>query len=310
MTKRTAYLSPSNLGGLHAYREVSRIIDEVGERYNSELPTLNVDALFGASMVQSGVDRFMLLQSERDTIGDSKFIDDKTDTIAPKEIDDLYRVVFDVVDSQTIGRRDDESRSTASLAGHLVDLIVAARYRMSLVVTLPPADLEEYRQFLRPEFFAAIEILFSNLETEVAATPVPQSAIKASDVRRLNSILSSDLFVDYRDAQTAIDNPRTVIAENVKRASSTARSLTRGFSDQLSLQSLVLSGLSITGYAIELFMGKLPATAISPFKRVYQSYFIDDHRVLIYDFSAIWSRSFSQQLEPWAREYRDAKTKA
>lgn len=271
MTKRTAYISPGNLGALHAFREVSRIIDDISRKHEAMPPSLDVDTLFGGTMVQSGVDRFLVVDSDHDTVSQSAFIDDMTDTIAPKDMDELYRVMHDVVESQTIRKPANNERGPLPLAGLLVDLVVASRYRTSLVLALPMSDVDAYRPFLRPEFCAALEVFFSGIESTVAAMPVPQITASASDVRRLHSIIKSDLFRDYRDAQLIIDDPKKSLPDNVQRVSSTARELTRGFSDQISLQSLVLSGLSVTGYAIEVFLGKLPATAIAPFKRIFQS---------------------------------------
>lgn len=170
-------------------------------------------------------------------------------------------------------------------------------------------DLDVYRPFLRPEFLAALEVLFSSFESNVATLPVRQSSARSSDLQRFYSIMKSNLFNDYRNAHLVIDDPKKSLSDHVRQVSATARELTRGYSDQISLQSLVLSGLSVTGYAVELFLGKLPATAVSPFKHIFQSYFIDDHRVVMYDFGTVWSLAFRQQIEALVQTYPDTSSK-
>jgi hypothetical protein len=49
MTKRTAFISPGNLGALHAFREVSRIIDDISRKHEAVPPSLDVDTLFGGT---------------------------------------------------------------------------------------------------------------------------------------------------------------------------------------------------------------------------------------------------------------------
>lgn len=90
MTKRTALLSTRNLGALDAYREILRTIDDSSLSHKRVSPLLDVDILLSGTMVQSGVDRFLVFEPDRAVIGSSQFINKMTDTISLKGIEELY----------------------------------------------------------------------------------------------------------------------------------------------------------------------------------------------------------------------------
>jgi hypothetical protein len=95
--------------------------------------------------------------------------------------------------------------------------------------------------------------------------------------------------------------------EQIRHMEDTARNLTFGFSDYLSIHNLVLSGISITGKAVESFLGSLPAAVLSPFQTFLEAYFSDDHRVVVYDFHGVWHAQFEQQIHRLVERERHSK---
>jgi hypothetical protein len=291
MPSRTVLVPPGSLGALDAFRMVSRDMAKI-----SGLQPLNIDALFAGQIVQAGIDRFLIYEKTKFGGKPSSLIASKTEVIAPRDLMTLYRRVSEVVDAQTVKKPDKKETLLMSLSGRIVDLVVAARYRTSLVLALPFEDISRYKPYLRPEFFSALDTFFGSLEIDASAVSLPRSVAKASDIKRLKKLLESDLFSEYSSAHQALELPQKRLHDQVSHVSSTARELTRGYSDYLTLDSLVISGLSITGYAIELFLGKLPATLLKPFKALFETYYSADHRVILYDFHSVWSNVFRDQI--------------
>ena len=263
----------------------------------SGLPGLNVDALFGGTIIQAGIDRFLVYDKTKGIGTKSHFIASKTDLIKPRNLTTLYRQVADVVDAQTTRKPPKKETLLWGLAGRIVDLVVAARYRTSLVLALPFEDVSQYKPYLRPEFFAALETFFGSVEMDASSVSLPQSALKAGDIERLHKLLKSDLFRQYSSAHRALERVENRLHDQVSQVSSTARELTRGYSDYLTLDSIVISGLSITNYAMELFLGKLPAAILKPFQSLFETHFSGDHRVILYDFHSVWSKAFKDEIQ-------------
>src|SRR5207302_9865149 len=116
------------------------------------------------------------------------------------------------------------------------------------------------------------------------------------DIGRFENLIKSDLFSSYSHAHQLLEQSQASLQSQLQRVESTARQLTYGFSDYLTLKNIIVSGLSITGTAMELFLGKLPAAAVTAFKSLFESYYRDDHRVIIYDFEGIWHNVFHEQI--------------
>lgn len=290
MEQRTVLIPPSSMGALDALRGVFSDIAQI-----SNQAPLNIDSLFASTIFQAGIDRFLTFGDTHSEHAPPQFITERTSVIQPPDLNDIYRRLHSVFESQLLHKPDRDSR-VLSVPGLITDLIIAARYRTSLVTTLPLEDISDHRDILRPEFFAALECFFASLEHDAAAIPLPKTAARVTDIHRLQTVLGSDLFTHYSRAHHSLEEPKNEMHQQLRRVEDAARNLTRGFSDYLSIHNLVLSGFSITGKAVELFLGSLPASVLAPFQTLLEAYFTTDHRVVIYDFHAVWHAQFENQI--------------
>ena len=305
MSSRTVLIPPGSVGTLDACRMIFRDIAKL-----THAPAVDVEALMASTVLQAGVDRFLVYSRLRSDIGRSSFVRGRTETLDPSGLDALYRTVSDAVRSQFVSDPPETSRiSPHALAGQIVDLVIASRYRTSLMLGMPFIEISEYRPFLRPAFFVALESFLGTVEVEASAIPLPRRVAKASAVKRFHTLIGSDLFESYSEAHQHLQLPRSDFQRQAKRVSSAARKLTFGFSDSVSLQTLALSGLAVTSDLIDTFLGKLPATAIRPFRELFEAYFTSDHRVVIYDFHSVWWRSFHEQIAPIVEAVRNEREK-
>ena len=301
MQQRTVLVPPSSLGALDALRMVFSDIADI----SGQTP-LNIDALFASTIFQAGIDRFLTFGDTPSDYTPARFISDRTSTIEPPDLNDFYRRIHAVFESQFVRPPNRDSR-IFTLPSLIVDLVIAARYRTSLVTTLPLEDISNFRDVLRPEFFASLERFFASLEHDAAGVPLPRSTVRTADIDRIRTVLDSDLFTDYSRAHHALESPVTEMRIQIRRVEDAARNLTRGFSDYLSIRNLVLSGLSITGKTIELFLGSLSASVLAPFKNFFESYFSADHRVVIYNFYDVWHAQFEKQIQRLLELERQSK---
>jgi hypothetical protein len=301
MKQRTVLISPWNQGSLDALRGV--FLDLASVRGESPV---NFDALFASAIFQAGIDRFLTFGDISEENTPARFITDRTSTIKPDNVRELYGRIRTVFESQLLHPPDLDSR-VLRLSSFIVDLGVAARYRTSLLTTRPLEDISNFRDSLRPELFAALERFFATLEHNAAAVPLPTTAVRTNDVDRLRQILDSDLFTHYSTAHGDLEQSHIEMRQQIRRVEDTARNLTRGFSDYLSIRNLVLSGLTITGQAVELFLGALPASLLAPFKKFLEAYVSADHRVIIYDLYDAWHPHFESQIQRLTEHNRQSK---
>jgi len=305
MSSRTVLIPASSVGTLDACRIIFRDIAKL-----THAPAVDVEALMAATVLQAGVDRFLVYSKLGREIGRTSFVRGRIETLDPSGLDALYRTVSDAVRSQFVRKPPEKSRiSPSALAGDIVDLVIASRYRTSLMLGMPFIEISEYRQFLRPAFFAALESFLGTVEVEASAVPLPRRIAKASAVKRFHTLIESDLFCSYSAAHRQLQLPQSDFQVQAKRVSSAARKLTFGYSDSVSLQTLALSGLAVTSDLIDAFLGKLPAAAIKPFRDLFEAYFISDHRVVIYDFHSVWWKSFHEQIVPLVEAVRNNSDK-
>lgn len=298
MQQRTVLISPYSMGALDALRSVFSDIAKVGKQ-----EPLNIDALFASTIFQAGIDRFLTLGDSPSDHRPAQFIAERTSIIKPPDLNDLYGRIGSVFESQQRSKRDKNDR-VRHVSGLIVDLIVAARYKTSLVTTLPLEDISDYKDTLQPEFFTALECFFASFEHDAAAVPLPKTVARVVDIHRLQTILNSDLFTDYSRTHNGLEEPKTKMHQQLRRVEDAARNLTQGFSDYLSIRNLVISGLSITGKAVEAFLGTLPASVLAPFQKFLEAYFSTDHRVIIYDFYGVWRAHFEGEIRRLVEQER------
>ena|SRR5690606_17357863 len=139
---RQAIISPHTLGAISAYRMVIRDISEVlGD------PVIDMQRLFYAVMIQSGIERFQLPESPSDDSPIPTALSERISRVSFEALDPTLKGLHSVVTGamRADACAESQRREVQDLAFFLQDLYVAASFRRPDVPPLSVAGLFRVR---------------------------------------------------------------------------------------------------------------------------------------------------------------------
>lgn len=290
---RQAIISPRTLGTISAYRMVIKDISEVlGD------PVIDMQRLFYAVMIQSGIERFKLPEVPAEESPVPTMLAERISRVSFKELDPTLREVYRVVSGATSSDSctDSERREVQELASFLQDLFVAAAFRRPIVTAQKIPKIDSLQRILREDMLAVVSGLLESLQLITVDTPLAKLELPKSQLSKFQDVLRSDLFAPYAESQALLETSDSGLA-GASLIGLRARNLVDAFPAQLELKKTAISALHALPSVIEAMAGKVLGAVAKPFVSTLESAISHQSRILVYSFHPVWSQVWGSKLD-------------
>lgn len=290
---RQAIISPQTLGAISAYRMVIKDISEVlGD------PIIDMQRLFYAVMIQSGIERFQLPEMPAEESPVPTALAERVSRVSFKELDptlrEVYRVVLGATSSDSC--TDSERREIQDLASFLQDLYVAAAFRRPIVTAQKIPKVDSLQGILREDMLAVVSGLLEALQLITVDTPLARVELPKSELSKFQDVLRSDLFAPYVESQALLEKSGSGLA-GASLIGLRARNLVDAFPAQLELKKTAVSAMHALPSVIEAMAGKVFGAVAKPFVSTLESAISHQSRILVYSFHPVWRQVWDSKLD-------------
>lgn len=290
---RQAIISPHTLGAISAYRMVIRDISEVlGD------PVIDMQRLFYAVMIQSGIERFQLPESPSDDSPIPTALSERISRVSFDALDPTLKGLHSVVTGamRADACAESQRREVQDLAFFLQDLYVAASFRRPIVTAQKVPDIEKLQEILREDMLLVVSGLLKSLELITVDTPVAKVELPKSQLSSFQDVLRSDLFAPYAESQALLENTSSE-TNGMSLVGRRARELVSVFPAQLDLKKTGISALHALPAVIEVMAGRVFGAVAKPFVTTLESAISRRSRLLVYSFHPVWRQVWDSKLD-------------
>jgi hypothetical protein len=295
--RRRIFLGPAQMGHLQGIDDVlnnPKIMEYL------ELPKIDLSGIFFSTMIQCGVEEFVLVSnSYREVLGDlnSDFLSNRV--VFDKNLFETYlgihcKVLYQFAEYEEDESLDEKDKSELfKTETFLADLLFQMKTNLGSASIFKggPPDLKRLKTILSPEMYYPLQNLFSSYETDNLRLPLPTQSILHQNIKNYEKIIDSDIFSKYSLAHQNLQNNKLPKSTALKQICYNANKLQIRFQRYLSLKELAISSFNKIPIGAELFGGKIGGLAaeglLKLFEPLYKNGLSNNQRHIRYEFSEI-----------------------
>jgi hypothetical protein len=274
-------IGPFQLSVLNGAAEALKIAETVTHQ-----PSADLEGIFYATAFQAGVDEFIVPEFKDKPIATSDFLANRTKYLSSersKKHSNLVRAAFSAYLPDAWARNDEYS-PIWSLSAFVVEILDAMSEGASVLSPWGIPDMAEAEALLPSELAIPLSNLLSSVSNLQAPSPIQQKALPTEDVRRFNEIISSDLFLKYVSAQSALDDSERPLEKALSVVVSTSRQVFSHNKQLLALRRTGIGVLQVTPKIVDAAFGKLPGALDEVAAKLGFNLMESRRRLVIYDF--------------------------
>jgi hypothetical protein len=290
---RQAIISPHTVGAISAYRMVIKDISEaLGD------PIIDMQRLFYAVMIQSGIERFQLPEIPSDDSPIPPSLSERISRVSFESLDPTLKGLHSVVTGAISSASCTESqrREVQELAFFLQDLYVAASFRRPIVTAQKVPEIERLQGILREDMLLVVAGLLNSLQLITVDTPLAKVELPKKQLSSFQDVLRSDLFAPYAESQAQLETTKSD-STGLSLVGRRARDLVDAFPAQLDLKKTGISALHALPTVIEAMAGKILGAIAKPFVSTLESAISHESRLLVYSFQPVWRQVWDSKLD-------------
>jgi hypothetical protein len=254
---------------------------------------LAIEKCFYASAFQAGLDYFVVDAFPADHTLPYEFIRKrlvKSKYGASIEAYELVHRAFQSRFPDNYSERESPSSDYSGaqrIEGFVSDLIIAMKNRSALVSVPPIPTHEEVDAFLPPELAMPISLLLTSLTPYEQKVPIPSRTLQVDDLKRLTTLLDSDLFAHYTEVCSDLDKTDVAAASAIERIRRRGEALVTHADRMLSLKTAAMQLLTLVPKVVDLAFGKLPGALAQFAANAANDIHATRRRLVIYEFNPL-----------------------
>ena len=290
---RTALITPHSLGALEAYRMVITDISEVlGD------PHVDIERLFFATMIQSGVEAFIVPEHYRAGLEDWTFIRQR---IEKRDYSRVETVAVELENLFTRTKRaslsDKDEKALRDITTLIQELYIAAEFRRPIVTVLGKPPVDRVRDVLREDVATVVEELLRQVATIGIEAPVVKMEVEKVTLARFRAIVESDAFGTYIERHELFETLSQRLPSAAERVSLQTRALVRTFPSVVAFRNIAVRALDVVPQLVDLVGGKALGAAAKPFATALSAALGREQRLVAYSFYPTWRRIWEGKLD-------------
>jgi len=266
--KRSVIISPYQYGYFSGVEHV----------FNEFVPTVNLKRIFFSTMIQGGIQEF-LLQDDQNKVN---FLSNHIKQFSSEHYEEVGRVLNDLFRYfLPEGYENDKKYKEVVLyKQYLYELISSMKMNKSFVLMSESPKLEYIKNLIPPDLFIPIENLVCRFESDTPQLPLPSQSIPHKDISIFYDLINSELFSEYAQNHNELENTNSSITKLVESGSN----FYKKYIEYLELKKLSISLLEISPNLIDTFFGKIPGHIADFFARLFTDQLNLQKRVIVYHF--------------------------
>lgn len=324
MRNRTVLLTPGGIEQMNILKALVFMGDHI-----ARTSRLDIDRVFYSAMMQSGVNRFALVQGEHlytspkdfkftlevgsrnlpvvmnnfTSLPQSQFLR-KRINLCPNA---MWSRVFKIVSAPFDASLPPEYKTSSgysevrNLLDNIAGMCLAMDRKNSLVDITPVSrwKISRIAKLLPPELVIPTRNLLKQFQPERARLPVPKRSLASEDLKTLIDIFQSDLFLEYASRQSDLETATIARGTVLSKISDKAMELFNKHIDLIELRDSALSILSVTPKIIDTVFGKFPGTLAEELAKRAQALLADQRRLVLYDSNDLFGILMNDRLTRW-----------
>jgi len=282
---KKGFLSPYEMGALTAFSDITNVVANTAAN-KQQKPNKNIENIFYATAFQSGIENFVLIQTDKQYLSTSSFVLDHLSFLPQKKYFKSQDTIKNAFDNNlpTNWRQNKNFADVVRLQYFLGDLLIAANSKSSLLLVLKMPNIEEMKKYLPSTIYFPTQNLLLSIQKETVMLPIPRLIIELDDIKRYQELLTSGLFVEYSKAQLELET-NIDSSQALKNVAQSGKRLFSRYSSSLILRKTAIGTLSFTPQLIETAFGKLPGVLSDMACKVGLQLLVQKRKLIIYNYN-------------------------
>jgi len=280
--ERKLILTPTDVAYLYGFQDGLKD----SPLYNKSIP-IDIPHCFLSIITMSGVDciQSMIPLKDTDTTLIKKLVKKPSVTDWFNSLKQISEI-FNMYKSPKMSKP--KKRDLFLYENTTTQLLFAMKSKSSVLIISDPKK-SKYKSHLPPELTIPFEFLFTSIQSKDAQLPIIQYDTPKKDIRKLLDILSSNEFRAYKEAQSEIENKKTLTSKTINLIEKAGKDLYHKNKKYVALKESVVKALPLSSKVIELFFGKLPGVLAESASKIIVDYLRLHNTIPIYNAESISS---------------------
>jgi len=287
------YLSPYQVGHIEGLEKAMSFMSEMFLGRPS-----GIEAVFYASLFQTGVSKLVVPQSVLKEVPSSDFVQGRTEAIDPQISDHDYKVVKSIF-SQYLPEdyfRHEKYSDVWTLEVLLSDLCVGLRQNIGILFPGPIPQKESLRGILPPELLVPAYNLIDAIQESSASGPFPRYEVQKTDIELYQDILNSNLFIEFCDAHEPLAYQNLSVEKCLPKIHRLAVAVQDKYLDHLKISKIALSLLPIVPRVVDKIFGAFPGVLAEHLTTITKPILENRRRLVLYDTSKLSTELMSSTM--------------
>jgi len=181
-------------------------------------------------------------------------------------------------------QKNDEYASVWGLQSFFCELFIAMEEKSSLVTIAGWPNIEELEPLLPSEVIVPFSNFTSSVEEIFVQAPIPRYALEREYANRYQDIFFEDLFSDYSEAQSVLDDASVSYEKSIPNVIEKGKNIFKSNPAVLQVRKGLVGIVNVTPKLVDAAVGKLPGALAEMAGKLGVNYLEDRRRIVIYDF--------------------------